>query len=346
MGIGAVALATVFMEPGQFNSAHTVQLGKVVQAQEISNFTITIIPGPECYDGEDNDEDGLIDFPDDDDCESENDTTEGIPPPPPPSSSAGPQPSGGTGMVIEPSTSVTFTGYAYPGSKVILLRDAEVVALTTAGLDARFSIALSGLSPGNQLFLLYAESTAGRRSELHPFPLALQKGSFTSIAGVVLSPTIKIDKLTVKQGSNLGIFGDTAPDARLTVALFPGGIPLQTFHAGSDGIYNQVLRTDRLTRGEYTLKISSLIDGYRSGYSVSRAFTVSDKDTLLPPEGPCTPGDINCDGRVDLVDFSIAAFWYKQPLEGDIIERERTSLSGDGVIDLRDFSIMAYYWTG
>jgi hypothetical protein len=49
---------------------------------------------------------------------------------------------------------------------------------------------------------------------------------------------------------------------------------------------------------------------------------------------------------VNLVDFSIAAYWYKRPLSADFKVKEAAKLNGDGKIDLVDFSIMAYYWTG
>jgi hypothetical protein len=60
----------------------------------------------------------------------------------------------------------------------------------------------------------------------------------------------------------------------------------------------------------------------------------------------CGKADLNCDGRVNLVDFSIAAYWYKRPLNDAFKAIEKDRLNGDGKIDLIDFSIMAYYWTG
>jgi hypothetical protein len=56
---------------------------------------------------------------------------------------------------------------------------------------------------------------------------------------------------------------------------------------------------------------------------------------------PPAKGDSNGDGRVNLVDFSIAAYWYKRanpPASAD--------LNGDGKVDLVDSSIMAFNWTG
>ncbi|MCI0542615.1 hypothetical protein L0Y69_02605 [bacterium] len=70
----------------------------------------------------------------------------------------------------------------------------------------------------------------------------------------------------------------------------------------------------------------------------------------LPPDetpGICfRKGDLNDDCKVDLVDFSIAAYWYKKPLSERFLAIEEKKLNGDGKVTLRDFSIMAYYWTG
>lgn len=63
--------------------------------------------------------------------------------------------------------------------------------------------------------------------------------------------------------------------------------------------------------------------------------------------GGCTrKGDLNNDCKVNLVDFSIAAYWYRRQLIGAIIATEKQKLSGDSKIDLTDFSLIAYYWTG
>ena len=50
--------------------------------------------------------------------------------------------------------------------------------------------------------------------------------------------------------------------------------------------------------------------------------------------------DINCNGKINLVDFSIMYYWYeKKPVP------LRVDLNGDGIVNIFDFSIMAYYWS-
>ncbi len=66
---------------------------------------------------------------------------------------------------------------------------------------------------------------------------------------------------------------------------------------------------------------------------------------VVPEPTSFLKGDLNNDGLVNLIDFSIAAFWYRKSLSDafKVVELER--LNGDGAITLVDFSIMAFYWT-
>ncbi len=51
--------------------------------------------------------------------------------------------------------------------------------------------------------------------------------------------------------------------------------------------------------------------------------------------------DLNQDGYVNIVDFSILAFWYKKVGPPAYVD-----LNSDGMVTITDFSIMAFYWTG
>ena len=51
--------------------------------------------------------------------------------------------------------------------------------------------------------------------------------------------------------------------------------------------------------------------------------------------------DLNTDKRIDIVDFSILAYWY-----GRSKPAASADLNHDGVVNLIDFSILAYHWTG
>ena len=78
------------------------------------------------------------------------------------------------------------------------------------------------------------------------------------------------------------------------------------------------------------------------------SFKVGDKTVLFKkkPKQCLSKADLNDDCHVNLVDFSIAAYWYKRPISQAFKLIEAASLNGDGKIDLVDFSIMAFHWTG
>jgi hypothetical protein len=71
---------------------------------------------------------------------------------------------GGGRFVPPPVTGVIFSGRAYPGSSVTLLKDAQIVATTVAGPDANFQISISGLSAGSYIFSVYGEESHYQRN--------------------------------------------------------------------------------------------------------------------------------------------------------------------------------------
>jgi hypothetical protein len=83
-------------------------------------------------------------------------------------------------------------------------------------------------------------------------------------------------------------------------------------------------------------------DGQISSDSKAVAFTVGDTNLALEKKVVALlKSDLNNDGKDNLIDFSIMAFWYNKPNSP-----AKVDLNGDGKINLVDFSIMAYYWTG
>jgi len=82
-------------------------------------------------------------------------------------------------------------------------------------------------------------------------------------------------------------------------------------------------------------------NGEISSFSKSISFLVGVKNIMAELPKVAAKGDLNNDRRVNLVDFSIAAYWYKRSSPPTNVD-----LNSDGKVDLVDFSIMAYYWTG
>lgn len=250
----------------------------------------------------------------------------------------------GGGFVPPPVTSVIFSGRAYPQSSVTILKDAQISATTTAGADANFQISISGLSAGNYIFSVYSEDKAGRRSSLLTFQVSVTQGAITSVTGIFVAPTIAVDKATVKRGDNIAIFGQSVPESEITIAVNSAEEFFVKTQADNGGIYLYNFDTAPLEMGEHFTKSKTALNGEISSFSRAVSFAVgtetTEKDTGADECGKMK-ADLNCNERINLVDFSIMAFWYDRPSPPDNVD-----LNNDHKIDLVDFSIMAYYWTG
>ena len=94
--------------------------------------------------------------------------------------------------------------------------------------------------------------------------------------------------------------------------------------------------------GQHQTKSKSALSGEITAFGKTVGFVVGNKNVLAElTKVTATKGDTNGDNRVNLVDFSVAAYWYKRlnpPASAD--------LNSDGKVNLVDFSIMAFNWTG
>jgi hypothetical protein len=251
---------------------------------------------------------------------------------------------GGGGYFAPPApiTNVTMSGSAYPSSKVFILKDGQVALQTIAGPDANFTASLTGLSGGNYTFSVYGQDSTGLRSSLFTFPVMITPGATTLISGIFLSPTIDVDKQEVKQGDTLTIFGESVPDQQVRIQVNSAQTLLLQATSTGTGAYIYDLDTAVLAMGSHSTKSKAIAGSLISQDSVLRAFTVGTENVAAQPVLACPPkGDLNGDCRVNLIDFSILAYWYKRPGFPKAYD-----LNGDGVLNLTDFSIMAYYWTG
>ena len=267
-----------------------------------------------------------------------------ITPPQTPPSGGGGGGGGGGGNTV--TTQVVFSGRAYPLSKVVILKDGQTAITTIAGLDATFNVSLSNLSAGNYNFDVYGEDSQGRRSNSFSFPVTITSGATANVSGIFLSPTIDVDKTEVKKGDTLTIFGQSAPTSDINIVINSETELFAKTKADKNGVYLYNLDTSPLEIGEHSTKSKSTLDGLITSYGLAANFKVGTKSVTKTSTKCSTKGDLNNDCKVNLVDFSIAAYWYKRSLSDIFKNIEKAQLNGDGKITLVDFSIMAYYWTG
>lgn len=262
---------------------------------------------------------------------------------PAPAPSAG----GGGGGVSSPQTKVDFSGRAYPGSTVVLLKDAQLAVKTVAGPDAKFQMSLSGLSGGSYIFSVYTEDQSGIRSPLLNFQITVITGADTTVSGIFLAPTIGVDKSEVKRGENIAIFGQSIPLAVITIVVNSDEEFFNKVNADGNGVYLYNFDTSPLAIEQHLTKSKAAYQGEVSPFGQAVTFKVGAKTVFAEPQRKCpSKADVNSDCSVNLIDYSITAYWYKRALSVNFATIERERFNGDGRIDLVDFGIMAYYWTG
>ncbi len=93
--------------------------------------------------------------------------------------------------------------------------------------------------------------------------------------------------------------------------------------------------------GQHQTKSKSALDGEITAFGKTVGFVVGTKNVLADLPKSLLKVDVNNDARVNLVDFSIVAYWYTRANPPAYVD-----LNGDGRVDLVDFSIMAFNWTG
>ena len=248
---------------------------------------------------------------------------------------------GGGGEVIAP-TVVNFSGMAYPLSRVFILKDGDIAVSTIADQAAYFSVSLSGLKTNTYTFSVYGEDSNKRKSSFFSFPVFITEGTTVNISNIFLSPTIDVDKAEVKRGDNLLIFGQSAPSREIIISVHSDQEHFFNVMSNAIGGYLYNLDTTILELGKHETKSKTNLTNQLSLYAAPVQFTVGE-DNKSKEFVSCfyMRGDLNCDNHVNLIDFSIMAYWYKRsnpPVKVD--------LSSDGRITLTDFSILAFNWTG
>ncbi len=260
-----------------------------------------------------------------------------IPVPTTPSGGGG----GGGGGYVVSTASVVFSGRAYPKSTVTLLKDAQIAATTVADANAAFSLKLPGLSAGNYTFGIYSKDDKGVRSSLLSFPLNITSGTTAQMSSVFIAPTIAVDKSEVRRGDSIVISGQSVPNGEITIVVVSAQDLFIKTVADQNGSYLYNFSTLPLEIGQHFVKSQAILNGEVSSFSKTIGFAVGTKNVFTQSMAAFLGGDFNNDGRVNLVDFSIAAYWHGKPSPPALVD-----LNNDGKINLIDFSILAFYWTG
>lgn len=246
---------------------------------------------------------------------------------------------GGGGINLN---NLILSGQAYPNSTITVVRDSVLTSSFSASFSGSFQFGFN-LPTGTYNFILFANDGNGLRSSNLSFNATVATSVLSRINDLLISPTITTDYSIIKKGENITISGYAAPSSSVTISVDSNSKHL-TFQTTSDaqGRYSFILNTTSLPKENYTAKSFYVFNGLQSPYSPNINFAVGDR-SILREGGVCQRSDLNCDGRVELIDFSILLYYWDST---EFSANPRVDIDGNGRVGLVDFSIMLYDWTG
>lgn len=243
----------------------------------------------------------------------------------------------GDGLVI-------ITGYAFPRSTVTILVDGTAVKTVTAGADGTFSATIEEIARGVYTFGVYATDKLNVRSSTFSTTFLVTGGRGSTLSNVNVMPSIKVTPDPVTPGQELNVSGYAIPNASITIEnqKDKSSASLKTFSAASDvnGLWTLTIPTTGFSNGTYKIRAKAEQlggDFVKTNFSNYTFYGVG--------EVAATPrsSDLNRDGKVNLIDFSILLYWWNTNGGNS---NPPADINADGKVSLTDFSIMIFNWTG
>ncbi len=245
----------------------------------------------------------------------------------------------GGGQVELGETQVNISGRAYPNSTINILLDTENIGTVRTNNMGEFEF-LAGASPGTATLGVWAEDNQGTRSVTFNTTFDVTQAAITNINNVLLPPTLRLSAQEVDPGDVVTLSGQSIPNAQVEIEVRPAGSTFETT-SGSNGNWEFALDTMQISIAEHTIRARTLTG--TPPLTTNSAFSRSLQLFVGVDGQPTSNADLNRDGRVNLVDFSILIFWWGTD-GGD--SDPPADINGDGIVNLADFSILLFNWTG
>lgn len=246
--------------------------------------------------------------------------------------------SGGAARDEFSDTVISVEGLAYPNETVRILLDATEVGTIRADSDGEFDFSVDAF-PGTASLGFWSQDRNNVRSITYNTTFDVTQGAVTTVRGIMLPPTISVDNPEINPGDVVVLEGQTSPDR--TVQVYRGDELLGEVESDDNGLWSYSYDTTGLSPAEYLLR-ARFVTG--SGALVSQSSFSSNLTLFVGVDGRATtPTDLNRDGSINLIDFSILIFWW-QTNGGD--SDPPADINQNGNVGIEDFSILLFNWTG
>lgn len=262
--------------------------------------------------------------------------TPASPPPADPTRGSIPSSGGPIGNILsEIQTKVVLRGKAIPNANLNILIDGEQTAVVRTDSNADFFFTSNTITPGTATIGLWGTDATGAKTITTTVVFEVVQSAVTTVANILIPPTISLSSQQVPPGTPLTISGASVPKARVVSEVTGGGGSAFGADASDAGLWSLQIDTNSLAKGFHTVKPQvQLSAAEKSGYGRALSFYIGDE-----PLSDVVSTDVNDDGKINLVDFSIFLLSWG---ESDV----RFDFNQDGTVSLADFSILLFNWTG
>lgn len=246
--------------------------------------------------------------------------------------------SGGSDVQLG-DTQVTIQGSAYPNETVNILIDGESVGSVRTNSRGDFTFNVD-TTPGTSSFGFWATDSAGTRSRTINTTFDVTQGAVTNLNGILLPPTIRTSNPNVNPGDVITLQGQTMPNVDVEVSI-DNGSQILTTTSDASGNWSIQFDTSTVSVNTHTVKARFL---ETTGSLKTDSPYGSVLSLFVGVEGQATNNsDLNRDGFVNLIDFSILIFWWGTPGGNS---NPPADINQNGNVGLEDFSILLFNWTG
>lgn len=243
-----------------------------------------------------------------------------------------------TATIPNPLANLRVSGWTGPGTFIIIAETDAVIGTDVSNQIGGFNHLFSGLVPTTHYLTLYGIDEDGLVTS--PVPLQIYTAAFqeTSLSNILLSPTIITNANSFYPGDAIIATGSALPESDITLFV---DSPLRAYYttASSSGKWQYTItNSNEYIYGDYRIyAMAQNTIGLQSLVSHSQLFSIVASGSAGTACGDISHGDLNCDGNINLTDFSILMYyWGTQNAAADI--------NFDYLVNLADFSILMYWW--
>ena len=239
------------------------------------------------------------------------------------------------------TTVVNITGKAYPSRTINFLLDGSSIGSVQSNNTGTFEFSTKA-SPGTATLGIWALDIFGTKSITLSNTFDVTQGAVTNLNDLLLPPSIKVSQTNFNPGDILTVTGQSVPNATINLYIDKNSTSVvASGQSDGNGSWTILFNTKDLSANTHVLRARSLTGTpplqIQSGLSSSVQLSAGVAGKIT------TSSDLNRDGKINLIDFSILIFWW-QTTGGN--SDPAADINGNGKVSLEDFSILLFNWTG